>query len=239
MSVQSSPAMLGRGEEPAVRAARKRLHRALVKRLLAGAALAVAIFGLVVAAYESWTVDRQLAELAAAEAQRLVDVEGGEAVAAEESAIWRRRLETFMEERARATRDHFILAELYDPARVQVAEEVLPEYARVEHALDDGGHIFPEGTEIAYERSFVGREMYLRAVVPLLAPDGSVAGYFEGVFRISEATLGAILQTILQVVLGAVGAVATTALVLYPLLRPNSGRCSTRRNGSLTPTSRP
>ena len=60
-------------------------------------------------------------------------------------------------------------------------------------------------------------------VIPLPGANGTVIGWFEGVYRLSPETLAAIQADIVQIIALVAGAVLLTAGVLYPLMNALQG----------------
>ncbi|WP_413203454.1 HD-GYP domain-containing protein [Rhodospirillum sp. A1_3_36] len=187
-------------------------RRRLATRLFLAAILLAALAGGIAFLVETETLDEALVSRAQREAERLdglarIGVDGVEA-----------QLRRLITERSSAGEDFFVLAEIYDAQRTSVAEVKLPE-----SNYDRSSHDFPNLGETWYRKSLIDGDLYLQVMVPLWLGKAEVAGnapagWFEGIYRISPATVAGIRETTLGVTALVVLSVLMTALILYPLM---------------------
>ena len=188
------------------------IHRTLMHRLLISwIAISLAVGG-AVSYFGIEKIDDQLVELTTAESAKLTDASltliNGDA--ADQTAL-KHLAEEFV-------RGHFVVVEIYNRERKRILEQVNPQHEIIEDHLKQHGHSFPPGDIPQYERFAVGSQTVLQVMVPLKEAKGAVAGYFEGVIVIDQATLDRLHQELAVTLLIALCTVLLTTLVLYPVI---------------------
>jgi len=188
------------------------IHRKILSRLLAAWVAISLATGAVVFYLGIEKIDDQLVELATAESGRLSS--------ASLPLLNRPEAErnTLHALAADFVRQHFIVVELYDRERRKVAEAVNPRHVAIEDALKRHGHAFPRDDERHYEKFVIGGQTVLQVLVPLKDAQGSVAGYFEGVFVIDPETLDRLRQEMVVTLAVVLCAVLLTTVSLYPVI---------------------
>jgi len=193
------------------------LHRRLALRLGLGALLAAFLAGLITLFIESERVDDTILSLATQEAAAYAKLSPGPQTQGKAEEV-RRLLSDFLHDHQSNPQGHFMMAEVYDPDRQEVAQasESLP--ADVAHQVDTGAHRFPTGIDPWYRKIASGDKLYLQVLVPLLTEDGKPAGTLEGVYHIPqrevETITGRVTGTVVLVVLVAL----LTAAAVYPII---------------------
>ena len=193
-------------------------RRRLVARLATVGLAASLLAGVAAYFIETERLDETLVDQAELEARSLVGLihEGSRS---DREA----QLAGFLRDHASSSLDFFVLAEIYDPQRNGIAEASLPDYAFVETYFDRAKHQFPDLGGAWYAKRIIKRQPYLQVMVPLPNGSGGLAGWFEGIYRISPQTQAGIQDDIMRIVALAVAAVALTAAVLYPLMSSLQG----------------
>lgn len=114
----------------------------------------------------------------------------------------------------------FIAIRLFGPDRKPIKEYWADISPNLRTAVSAGNHshAWPAAGESHKNWINVSGERLIQVVLPLLAPDGTLAGYLEGINRLDQQTLQEQQEQILNSVLTAVLSVTATAFLLYPLL---------------------
>jgi HD-GYP domain-containing protein (c-di-GMP phosphodiesterase class II) len=190
-------------------------RRRLATRLALAAVLLAVLAGGLAFAFETEALDDALVRRAGHEAETLNERAQNREGSLEDL------LHAVITERSSTGDDFFVLAELYDAGQQPRGEALLPDYAFVENSFDKASHQFPNTGETWYRKTLVDGTLFLQVVVPLWlgGPERGDApsGWFEGIYRISPATMAGIRETTLGVTALAVLSVLVTALCLYPL----------------------
>ncbi len=196
------------------------LYRLFAVRLgLAATVIALLLGG---AAYlqQQSVVARQVVALAAAEARDFIvaQPEGMPELLRLRPAELERRLEGWLEGRAAGADGHFAVAELYDRRQRPIAEAARAEAEALEAAIDETAHAFPEGAEPWHDKVSVDGGLFMRVVVPLTDAGGARHGFFEGVYRVSDARRAAMMTSAARTVGVVVVVVCATTLFLVPVI---------------------
>lgn len=135
-------------------------------------------------------------------------------------------LDVFLADRHRLAKDHFSIAEVYDRDQKPVAEAMAADAVELETAVDRSTHHFPLIGDSWYAKHMVRGRLYLQVVTPLAAA-GAVVGWFEGVYRVTPASLDAATRDAGRAVITVILAVLATTGLLYPIIvRLNRGLVS-------------
>ncbi|MCR6630844.1 MAG: HD-GYP domain-containing protein [Magnetospirillum sp.] len=195
-------------------------HHRLARRLIIGGLAIAATLGGGVLWLDLERIDQDFVAMGSAEAQRLserlptgldnLDPAGRQAVDGE--------LDRFIAERVRNTNGYFVVVELYDTARVMVADTVATDSTEVEKAVDISIHHFPKEGRTLTAKHLIGGHIYLQMVGPLTNAAGRQIGWFEGVYRIPTPILIQVLTRGLRATMLVLVAVAATSALLYPML---------------------
>lgn len=194
------------------------LQHRLARRLILGTLVVAALCGAITFVFELRRVDDTVISLATAEAEafsqhfpNVVRTTDGSAM---ETRLWE-----FMKNRQPGRQGYFLMAEIYDAEHREVASVggTLPPH--LTEKIETGRHRFPDDHRPWLRKILADDEVYIQVVTRLTAPDGSLRGYFEGVYDIPPLRMaeikGRVTISVLQVML-----VATlTTLVLFPLIR--------------------
>ncbi|MBF0356401.1 MAG: HD-GYP domain-containing protein [Alphaproteobacteria bacterium] len=197
------------------------LHRTLVLRLTLGSFVIAGLLGLAVYFYEFEKIDGAIVASAVSEAEAFtVEAEKHSPLNAISSdAELSKDLETFLAQHRNFPDGSFLIAELYDQDRDQVAFAVPAASEWIEIQLKRKQHRFPEGRESWYEKQYVGSRLFIQVLTPLFGSTGALLGYFEGVYEVSPRRVAEIRETMATALALVVLAVLATALLLYPIIR--------------------
>ncbi|MBK1695057.1 phosphohydrolase [Chromatium weissei] len=113
---------------------------------------------------------------------------------------------------------HFIVIELYDATKHKFLEQTKPESERVETELKQYTHSFPLEHTVQYNKFYIHSRIYMQVLLPLKNSQGQLAGYFEGLYQVDDATLDSIRSDVEHILLLVVIVVFATSIVLYPLI---------------------
>lgn len=115
--------------------------------------------------------------------------------------------------------ERFVIVELYDAQLIKLVELVEVNSRWVEDALKQlPPHGFGFGEEVLYRRLKLHDQWFWQVVMPIKNTQGTLEGYFEGVYHLSETEEKALYQSVIMSVLMVILAVLATGLVMYPLL---------------------
>jgi HD-GYP domain-containing protein (c-di-GMP phosphodiesterase class II) len=196
------------------------LRRRLINRLTGGGLVIALLLGSATFFYETEKMEAALVEATATEAQYF---SRHLMVLAQEGTVTPDRVEQalkdFLASRRSMQDGHFLIAEVYDMRQDKIAEAIDPQSEWLEHALKKKAHQFPDGDETWYARHLIKRQIFLQALVPLKEESGKRLGYFEGVYQVSEARTGEILDNVMGTVAAVALSVLLTTLLLYPIIQ--------------------
>ncbi|MBF0167393.1 MAG: HD-GYP domain-containing protein [Alphaproteobacteria bacterium] len=197
------------------------LHRTLILRLTLGSFVIAGLLGLAVYFYEFEKIDGAIVASAVSEAEAFtVEAEKHSPLNAISSdPELTKDLETFLAQHRNFPDGSFLIAELYDQDRDQVAFAVPATSEWIETQLKRNKHRFPEGRESWYEKQYVGSRLFIQVLTPLFGSTGALLGYFEGVYEVSPRRVAEIKETMATALALVVLAVLATALLLYPIIR--------------------
>ena len=126
---------------------------------------------------------------------------------------------TTLQQRARDfARDHFVVIEIYDRQRNKLVEAVSPQHAAIEKQLSTRGHPFPKDDQSHYERLTIDGSTLVQTVVPLHDTDGTISGYFEGVFIVDQETMNKLRAELVRTLTITLVAVLLMTMALYPVI---------------------
>ncbi len=193
------------------------LHRRLALRLALGALVIGLLAGAATLTLELERVDDTIVTLASQEATAFTEQSPGVQEAARAPLI-QQRLVTFLRNRQSAHQGHFLMAEIYTPARQEIAQanEGLP--PDVERQVETSRHRFPPGHRSWYHKIVAHDRLYLQVLTPLFTAEGQPAGTLEGVYSIPPAELSVITGRTTAMVALVVLVVMITAATLYPII---------------------
>jgi len=188
------------------------IHKRALKRLTIGWLLLSIIVGGLVYYLEMEKVDDFVLDLAIQESRTFTAANlehfnrGGDSAAilkAEGKALLRR---------------HFAIIELYDRRKRPILEAVRPGMQAIEEELTRRKHRFPLSNATYYQKFYLGDKLYLQVLVPLHDETKQLAGYFEGVYHVDEATRRSVRNDVARTLIMVIAAMLVTALALYPLI---------------------
>lgn len=193
------------------------LHRRVALRLGAGALLVSLLAGLVTLFIESERVDETILDLAERQAAAFSQRAPGVQKQENEAAV-KPLLTEFLNDHNGNQVGHFLLAEIYDPDRNEVAQahQNLPE--EVEQQIDTGPHRFPKNGKPWYRKILHKDNVYLQVLTPMLTADGRPAGTFEGLYHVTPEEMRFITGRVTGTVFLVVLVVVLTAMALYPII---------------------
>lgn len=198
------------------------LHRNLVIRLTLGAVLIAGVLGIAVYYFEIEKIDESIVSSISAEARAFaVEAENHMPLSeAKNDQDLNNDLTAFLGRHRSFPDGSFLIAELYDPDRVKVAEAVVPNSEWVEMALKQmGKHQFPKDETTRYRRLTVEDKLFIQAVTPLRSRSGEMLGFFEGVYEVSPKRMAEISDLMTTTLSMVILSVLATALLLYPIIR--------------------
>jgi len=111
----------------------------------------------------------------------------------------------------------FIVIEFYDAAKKPLAEAALPGVESLETAFNKLPHADLLGETAKYQKLEHQGRLYLRVASPLVL-DGSIAGYFEGIYAVADAVLSEIKNQMVMSLFKVMAVVFMTTLALYPVI---------------------
>jgi len=196
----------------------RKVRNKLIKRLFLVALLLSVLSGTVVYLLEMKEVDAQVLQLAIQEAQSLSD---------HVAFLSLRDPRDFDTVRAQVgehvlsehiSRGHFVVIELYDPAKNKVLDVSDPDYTKIEEIVNGQPHSMQLTDKIDYRKLYVDSRLYIQVFAPITLASGEVAAYFEGVYRVEPEATRAMNARLLMTVLQIVVAIFVTAAAMYPVI---------------------
>jgi len=189
------------------------IHRTVLKRLLVvSAALSVGI-GTLAFYLEMRQAEGLVLRLALEESRSFTarSLEHLNRPGIEHDLALRRVAEEFLQR-------HFVLVTFYDRDQREVLRAALPGTDSIAARLQTHAHVLPLSGEARHAAAFVDEGVLMHLMLPL-GGDGEIpVGYFEGVYRVDEATLADIRNGVLGALALVVLTVLVAATVLYPII---------------------
>ncbi|MBF0464571.1 MAG: HD-GYP domain-containing protein [Nitrospirae bacterium] len=197
----------------------KSIHLKLIIRLTAGWIILSLILGAIVFFIKLESIDELVTNLAERESKPLVHDKTQLEYLNCDKAECKQSLANSMHKHIEM--GHFIVVELYDRNKKKVVEVMSPDAVTVERYekaanREHAAHQFRD--TVSYKRLYVSGTIFLQVFVPLKGPDGSIAGYFEGIYKVGENTMKAIVDLIVGSLLLVVICVFATTAILYPII---------------------
>lgn len=115
-------------------------------------------------------------------------------------------------------KSHFVIVELYNRDKKKILEETDPGKDAIEAELKKNPHSFPLADATYYRKLLIGENVFLQVLQPLKEKNGTLAGYFEGVYQVDAETLKGIRNDVVRALILVVVIVLATTLVLYPII---------------------
>jgi HD-GYP domain-containing protein (c-di-GMP phosphodiesterase class II) len=119
---------------------------------------------------------------------------------------------------ARLIEGEFVIVEIYSKDKKHLATAVRHDSKRIDRILGDKQHQFPLDQDTHYEKFYIDQSLYIQVLVPLRSQQGRVHGYFEGVYRVDEATLEEIQSRVYHSLILVLSVILATFVMLYPVI---------------------
>jgi putative nucleotidyltransferase with HDIG domain len=113
---------------------------------------------------------------------------------------------------------HFLIVELYDRNKQLQLETIRQGQEIAEQDLERYRHRFPQVGEFAHQFHLIRGELLLVILVPLKDVQGSLTGYFEGIYQVDRETLNSIKDDLLRTLLFVTLAITFTTFLMYPII---------------------
>jgi len=186
------------------------IHFYLTKRLLMVFSILSVVVCLFDYFYELEKIDDRVMNLALAESSHFMKDEvyyilhGNSTILADNAA-------------AHLKNSAFIVIEFYDAAKKPLAGAAQPGIESLETEFNNLPHADLLGDTAKYQKLERQGRLYLRVASPLVL-DGSIVGYFEGIYAVADAALSEIRSQMVLSLLKIVAVVFVTTLALYPVI---------------------
>lgn len=115
-------------------------------------------------------------------------------------------------------KQHFLVAELYDVNKQLQIEVVQSGLEKAEQRIDGYRHRFPNQGAFSREFHFIDGKLLLVMLVPVTGSDGSVIGYFEGIYQVDDRTLHALIDDLMRTLAFVTVAITFTTVLMYPII---------------------
>lgn len=186
------------------------IHVYLTKRLLIAFSILSVVVCLFDYFYELEKIDDRVMTLALNESNHFMRdeihyIHRGESMALAENAA------------AHLKNSAFMAIEFYDAAKTPLAGAAQPGSESLETEFNNLPHADLLGDTPKYQKVEHQGRLYLRVASPLVL-DGSIAGYFEGIYAVTDAALSEIRSQMAMSLLKIVVVVFMTTLALYPVI---------------------
>ncbi|MFZ5465211.1 MAG: HD-GYP domain-containing protein [Pseudomonadota bacterium] len=189
------------------------LHRQILLRLLAGWFVISLVVGSAVLYLELKKIDERVLELALADSARLAVWDPARLTRHDPDYV--RSLQQASEE---MVTKNFVVIEVYDSAKQLLVLAVRPDAWDIEARLSQYPDRFPRDGRVRYSVFYIGKRMLLQVFVPLATADGSIFGYFEGVYAVDPDALHHIRQDMTRVLVLVMVVIFVTSALLYPII---------------------
>lgn len=186
----------------------KNIHRAVFIRLvLAWLTLSLAL-GAIAFYLEMEKADALMLDLATTESRSFTDHMDEEDITHLEAL--RKKTEDFL-------KSEFISARVYDTAQRRILEAVEPGIDEARLGIEPHVHSLRPGDLSHYHTHWVGLRPFMQVLLPI-ERDGTLLGYFEGVYEVNAATAKSITAGMIRTLILVVVVVLATSIALYPII---------------------
>lgn len=188
------------------------VHKVVIKRLLVSWFLLSLVIGGVDFYLEMEAADDTIMDLAVKESESFTseNLHRLNQAEADLSAL-RKKAGEFL-------RSHFVVVELYNRGKKKILEEMDPDKEVVEDELKKHPHSFPLAEAPYYRKMLIGEEVFLQVLLPLREKNGTIAGYFEGVYQVDAETMRNIKNGVMRTLFLIVVVALITTLAFYPII---------------------
>ncbi len=115
--------------------------------------------------------------------------------------------------------DLFIIIEIYDDKLNRIIIESIKDSNELVDELDSKFSSFIMSGEIAYKRTYVNGQLYIKVMLPIRDNNkGKIIGHFEGIYHVRNDKMVEIRNQIILSVLLSVFIVILTTVLLYPII---------------------
>lgn len=185
------------------------VRRIVVTRVIMAWAVLTLLAGMVVLYVEIGRVNRLVLGLTTNESKRFTE---------HIEAIGPQHLE-FLEKQAREfLRSDFISLRLYDIDKKKILEAFDPGREELRRRLPERIHDLPSGQSYYHRMYWTDRRLLMQVLLPVAGADGTMRGYFEGVYETNAGTLRDIKAGIAASVVLTFGIVLVTTAILYSVI---------------------
>ncbi|MBZ0104397.1 MAG: HD-GYP domain-containing protein [Sulfuricella denitrificans] len=115
-------------------------------------------------------------------------------------------------------KNHFTVIELYNRNKQQFLEVTDPGMEALENELKRYVHKFPLEDSVQYKKFYINSHIYMQVLLPLKDGGDHLAGYFEGVYEVDDATFSNIRHDVIRTLLLVVVTIFATSVMLYPII---------------------
>jgi HD-GYP domain-containing protein (c-di-GMP phosphodiesterase class II) len=112
----------------------------------------------------------------------------------------------------------FIVIEFYDRNKKQVVEHSRKDAEEIESKMNLIKHenLMTDSTQ--YAKIYIDEQMFLRVVTPLKRVDGSIVGFFEGIYHVESVIINNIKDRVIFSLLQVIITILIATMVLYPVI---------------------
>ena len=194
------------------------IKRRLIRRLLAVAIVLTVLAGTAALYFEMGQVDDMVVGLAVEESHGMMDHVAFLSLRDPgDFESLRKEVESHLRAEHLAM-GNFVIIKLLDRDRREVISVVQQALADAGTIIDGMRGSMQRRDGVAYRTFYVAPRFYVKVSVPLVYAAGEVAGYFEGVYRVDPATMGAVRMRLLGAVLLVLIIVSLTVAAVYPVI---------------------
>jgi HD-GYP domain-containing protein (c-di-GMP phosphodiesterase class II) len=127
-------------------------------------------------------------------------------------------LDTLRQHATEFLKGHYSIVELYNRDKTKILEELGANANAVANALkkDPPSFRFAESPE--YHKMLISGNVYMQILLPLREKNGTMAGYFAGVYRVDAERVQQIMNGVIRAMFLVVFVAFVTTLVFYPII---------------------
>lgn len=112
----------------------------------------------------------------------------------------------------------FIVIEFYDRNKKQVVEHSRQDAEEIESKMNLIKHENLMTDTTQYAKIYIDEQMFLRVVTPLKRVDGSIVGFFEGIYHVEPIIINNIKDRVIFSLLQVIITILIATMVLYPVI---------------------
>ena len=189
------------------------IHSSIIKRLILAWLILSTIIGAVVYYFEHAQIDQVALDIAIKHSNTFTpeQINGIRTMSPDTILELQKKVDEL-------TRRQFVAIDIYDIQGTHLAAAFNYDTFALQSEIEERHHQFPLDKDLHYEKFVSDNISLIQILLPLTLPDGSTAGYFEGVYLVDDNTINLINERIYYVLSLVFLVSLAMTILLYPII---------------------